>query len=108
MKEKYYVNISDGGIRKKSAEGSATFGIYADDGDLSKIREKMDNMDEANLASYVRAHIPFTPPDESPENARYDKNLKELYALLHELGDESTKAHIESIDILNGPGNGLV
>ncbi|MCF3943488.1 hydrolase [Oceanobacillus alkalisoli] len=108
MKEKYYVNIAEGGISQETEATNATFGIYADNGEIGKLREKMTNMDDANNGSYIRAHSPFFPQDESPENARYDNNLKDLYALLYELGDEETKAHIESIGILNEPGDNLV
>lgn len=108
MKEKYYVNIANGAISKQQTESEGAFTIYADEGDIERIKERMASMDSANLGTYVRSHVPFYYPiDSAPENSRYDRNLKELYAILHELGDEHTRGHIESIDILNEPGEGL-
>jgi transcriptional/translational regulatory protein YebC/TACO1 len=108
MKEKYFVNIVNGGIAKEGMENDGSFAIYADESDLSRVEEKLENMNSANQGSYVRAHVPYFPEEESPENSRYDKNLKELYQVLYELGDEQTKEHIESINILNQPGDDLV
>lgn len=108
MKEKYYVNITNGSISKDAIESEGAFGIYADQADLGRLQEKVNNMDEANRGSYIRAHQLYYPQHLSPENSRYDKNLKALYSILRELGDETTRAHIDSIDVLNGPGDDLV
>jgi hypothetical protein len=108
MKEKYFVNITNFGISQDPNENDGTFGIYADEDDLGRVEEVMDNMTEANRGSYLRSHVPYYPQDHSPENARYDKNLKDLYAILYDLGDEQTKAHIASMNILDSPGDNLV
>lgn len=107
MKRKYYVNIANGGITEDSTENNGTFAIHADEGDLNKIKEKLDNMDSASRSSYVKSHIPYYPELNAPDNAEYDDNLKELYGLLHQLGDEHTREHIESIGILDEPGDHL-
>lgn len=109
MKKKYYLNIANGSIvDENTADTNANFAFYADEGDLNQVREKLENMDGASRGSYLRAHIPYYPEMDTPENAKYDKNLKELYSLLYKLGDEQAKEHIQSLDIIDKPGDHLV
>lgn len=75
--------------------------IYANDEEIKKVRSELENMHDASLRSFVRAHVPIMPYHHDSQNDAYDAGLNDLFHLLHELGDEQTKEHIDSLDILS-------
>lgn len=101
MQNKYFIGISNGAITQKVADQNAGYTIYANEKELREIRSKLEKMNDASLASFFRAHVPIKPYHEDPQNDAYDEGLNELFQMLYELGDEQTKEHIRSLDILS-------
>jgi len=44
--------------------------------------------------------VPYVPYHYDRENDAYDRLLAKIFAMLHHLGDEAAKEHIESLGIL--------
>ncbi|TQR18032.1 transposase [Psychrobacillus vulpis] len=61
---------------------------------FQKLFEQLGDVEESN---FWRAHIPFRSYHLDKENDNYDKRMKKVYALIHEFGDEETKAFIEQL-----------
>ena len=105
VRKKYYVNLSTGDITQNNTDNNAAYTIFADEREAGELRSKMENMHDASFASFFRAHIPIVPYHHDPQNDMYDKNLREAFQLLYELGDDQAKQHVESIGILTENAN---
>lgn len=101
MRNKYHINISTGAITQDNSDQNAAYTIYANGQEIKEIRNELEKMHDASNASFVRAHIPIMLYHNDPQNDAYDAGLKTLFQLLYELGDEETKQHIQSLDILS-------
>jgi hypothetical protein len=98
--QKYYIDIVNGEISKSELD-TYHYVIHAADSDIKKLREIFNNLHQANLATFVRSHIPFLEYHHDRQNEIYDNGIKEMYSLLYELGDKETKNHIQSMGVLN-------
>ncbi|MHA6252301.1 hydrolase [Oceanobacillus sp. CAU 1775] len=101
MKKKYYIGINNGVITQDKTNQNAGYIIYADDQEIQQVRNELENMQDASLKSFVRAHIPIMPYHNDASNDQYDAGLSNLFQLLYELGDTQTKEHIESLNIFS-------
>ncbi|WP_047979672.1 hypothetical protein [Ornithinibacillus contaminans] len=99
-KKKYYVNIGSGEISQIKYDNNDSFTIHATADEIVMLRAKLDNMGESANRTYWRAHVPIMPYHNDQSNDAYDSELVETYQLLHDLGDDATREHIESIGIL--------
>lgn len=100
QKKKYYINVGSGEISQLEYDNNKDFVIYATEDDARLLRAKMDNMDHASFRSFFRAHIPIWAYHNDKANDDYDANMAEAFHLIHQFGDEQTRAHIESMDVL--------
>lgn len=100
MKEKYHINISTGDITQKKRDTNASYTIFATEREVTELRSKLENMHDASMASFVRAHIPIVPYHKDSQNDVYDASLKEVFNLLYTLGDEQAKNHVQSLGVL--------
>jgi len=50
--------------------------------------------------NFFRAHVPYVQYHYDRENDAYDNTIQQVYGILHELGDDEAKRHIESMNIL--------
>ncbi|PWU68112.1 MULTISPECIES: hypothetical protein [Gracilibacillus] len=98
-KKKYYVNIGTQEISHIPYGGNAEFVIQANDEEITLLRLKFDEIHDADLSTYVRAHIPFTPYHNDPQNDAYDEGIKGVYQMIYELADEETKAAMDKYNI---------
>lgn len=101
MKKKYFVGINTGVITQDNSGQNAGYIIYANDEEIRKVRAELESMHDASLRSFVRAHVPIMPYHHDSQNDAYDAGLNNLFHLLHELGDEQTREHINSLDVFS-------
>lgn len=99
-KKKYYVEIGSGEISQVKYQNNDSFTIYATDDEVTLLRARFRNMDGSANDSFWRAHVPIMPYHHDRPNDHYDSEMVDVYRMLYELGDETTKNHIESIGIL--------
>ncbi|MGJ9457457.1 hydrolase [Oceanobacillus sp. CF4.6] len=100
-KGKYYVNIGTGEISQNRYQNNDDYIIYASSEDIALLRATMENMHGASVDSFIRAHVPIVPYHNDKANDEYDVNITEAFRMLHQLGDEQTRSHIESMGILS-------
>ncbi|WHX26911.1 hydrolase [Virgibacillus halodenitrificans] len=99
-KKKYYVNVGSGEISQVKYDNNEEFVIHATDDEIIFLREKFNNMNDAGVRTFFRAHVPIMSYHNDQSNDSYDAGLQEAYQLLYELGDEQAKAHIKEMGIL--------
>ncbi|WP_347549209.1 hypothetical protein ABFG93_17080 [Pseudalkalibacillus hwajinpoensis] len=100
MKKRYYVEVSSGEILEDQGASGYHFEIDADEEDVFKLSELFDLADKDSRLSLYRSHVPAMSYHEDKNNDDYDDHLKQIYTLIHKLGSEKTKEHIESMKIL--------
>lgn len=100
-RKKYYVSIASTEISQIPYHNNDDFIIYATDHEVRMLREKMNNMYDANLGAFWRAHVPIVPYHNDQPNDDYDKGITEAFQMIYDLGDEKTKAHIETMGVLD-------
>lgn len=61
---------------------------------FEKIFQQMQLLEISNM---WRAQLPYIPYHLDKENDEIDLRLKKLYALVHEYGDDDTKAFVEQL-----------
>jgi hypothetical protein len=96
-KETYYVGIADGMIAKRKTDSPWDFKIEANDEEIIKLRELIDWGADQDWQSFTRAQMPALPYHFDRENDAFDLTLKNIYALIYQLGDEEAKQHIEKM-----------
>ena len=64
-----------------------------------KIFQRIYRLEESNM---VRAHLPFIPYHMDELNHDIDHRYKQIYALLHEFGDEETKEFVQQLPFFSG------
>lgn len=103
-KKKYYVSIHSGPdtgeIRNYKGDSTFDFEIEATDAEVERIQELFEETQDAAHDSFATVHFPFTPNHEDKANSEYDHALFEIYRMLHDLGNDETRKHIESMGIL--------
>jgi hypothetical protein len=99
-KKTYYIEIGSGEISQVKYQNNHSFTIQATEEEIAMLRTKLNNMDSASMQGFWRAHVPIVPYHNDKANDAYDKGLVDVYQMLYELGDDTTKSHIESIGIL--------
>lgn len=102
-KKKYYVSLATGEVSQIPYQNNDDFIIYATDEEVRQLRNKFDSMDDANLRSFVRAHIPIVPYHHDQSNDDYDSAMYEALQMIYKLGDDETKENIHSMGVLDQP-----
>ncbi|HLR74380.1 MAG TPA: hydrolase [Virgibacillus sp.] len=100
-KKKYYVSIASGEISQIQYQNNDEFIIYATDDEVRMLRAKMDNMHDASIGAFWRAHVPIVPYHNDQPNDDYDENITEALRMIYDLGDEETKSHIQTMGVLS-------
>jgi hypothetical protein len=99
-KTTYYVSVQADTIQEQAAEEHFEFEIEATPEEIDKLQELFAEKEDAEDGTFWRAHVPFLEYHNDEANDQYDKNLKDIYQMIHQLGCDSTKKHIESMGIL--------
>lgn len=100
QKKTYYIEVATGEISQSATSSTWNYKIEATDEEIIKLREYFDQNYSNEWQNFFRAHVPFVQYHYDRENDAYDETMKEVYGMLHDLGDEETKKHIESMGIL--------
>ncbi|WP_066063249.1 hydrolase [Neobacillus soli] len=100
QKKTYYVDVGTGEISQSATGSSWNYKILADDGEVAQLRELFNQNYSNEMKTFVRAHIPYLEYHHDKPNDAYDSTIQQVYGMLHNLGDEEAKTHIESMNIL--------
>ena len=104
-RKKYYVSIKTREISQTKVGDNDDFIVYATDGEVKALRNKLSHIEDAELGTYWRAHIPIVPYHIDGDNVAYDENLKDAFKMVYHLGDEKTKEFISSSGMLESNVN---
>lgn len=99
-KKTYYVSMQGNTIMENQGDSSYEFEIEATEEDIRQIQELFDEKLDAEDSSFFRAITPAIPHHIDDESGEMDYWLLQAYRKLHELGTPETRAHIESMNIL--------
>src|SRR5699024_56302 len=99
-KKPYYINMGSMEISSVRYGNNEELVIYATENEAKDLRNKMDKLDDANLRSFFRAHVPFRPYHNDQQNDDYEDGMTEALQLVYELGSEETREHIMETGIL--------
>lgn len=100
-KETYYISVGSRGISQIKTASPFELEIEATHEEIQALRGIFNEMYDADVMGFVRAHIPFMPYHNDHENDLIDWDLTNVYQMLYNLGKPKTKQHIESMGILN-------
>ncbi|GAA0325757.1 hypothetical protein GCM10008967_15410 [Bacillus carboniphilus] len=101
----YYIDLGSGEISQSKSASTWNYQIEANNEEVTKLREYFDAMQSANWQGFMRAHVPYVQYHYDRENDANDHLLKEVYQMIHDLGDEDAKQHIEAMGVLNPDHN---
>lgn len=95
----YYINIENGEIQQ-TKQGEWHFEIFAPEEEAAKLSNYMRQNYNAELKTYVRAHVPYLEPSKKSQNEEYDRTIENIYAMIYKYGDEEAKRHVEKMGII--------
>lgn len=96
----YYVSVGAGQVLEDREAAPFEFEIRANEEELNKLQEMFEETSSAEEASVFHFVRPITTKGDEDYNAVYVAQLRDIYRLLHRLGTEETRRHIESMNIL--------
>ncbi|CAM4120396.1 hypothetical protein L1N85_02685 [Paenibacillus alkaliterrae] len=97
----YYVSVQSGQILEDQQAAAYELEVALNEEEHIKLRELFDelaSMDEAQTFHF--AHSPYGSAGDSEMNAGYDELIVQIYKKLYEHGSDTTKRHIESMQLL--------
>jgi len=100
-KKKYYVNLQSKEISQIAYQNNTNFVIHATDTEVTLLREKLNNANDAEFDSFFRAHVPIMPYHRDGPNDRYDESLIGAFQMIYELGDDDAKTFIKDSGLLS-------
>ncbi|MFD1851184.1 hydrolase [Oceanobacillus bengalensis] len=99
-KSRYYINIGTGEISQEKYDNNDDFVVHATETEIGELRRIINHMQSADIGTFFRAHVPIVEYHNDSSNDAYDENLIVAFQMIHDLGDEKTQKHIESMGIL--------
>ncbi len=103
-KKTYYVSVASRSISQLSESSPWEFSIEATDSDVLQLREYFDRASDADWQSFWRSHVPYVQYHNDKPNDMYDSGIQKAYELIHELGNNDAKQHIETMGIVDYEG----
>ncbi|WP_085523043.1 hypothetical protein [Tuberibacillus sp. Marseille-P3662] len=99
-KQSYYVKVGTGEVLPDKTISEWEFEIKASDEEVLQLQTIFEQTDTGAWEDYWRAHHPIegVPKGSSDD---YDYYLKRIYEMLHELGTDETRHHIEAMGIID-------
>ncbi|MFC4600440.1 hypothetical protein [Cohnella hongkongensis] len=95
----YYVSVGPGQILEDPEAASFEFEIRANEAEIDKLQELFQEAQDADEDEIFNYSGSPTISD-TPDNETYAALSRTIYRMLHELGTDETKRHIESMNIL--------
>jgi hypothetical protein len=99
-KRTYYINVGTGEVLEDKDDLNFEFEILASEEEMDQLQELFEETDNSSQGSYQSSFLPWNVYYNNESNQEYDYYLTEVYRMLHKLGTEETKRHIESMHIL--------
>lgn len=99
-KNTYYIEIGSGEISRSKTSSTWNYKIQATDEEITKLRQIFDDNYTTEWVNFFRAHVPFLEYHHDQSNDEYDANMKKVYAMIYQLGDEEAREHIRSTGII--------
>jgi hypothetical protein len=100
QKKTYYIDVGTGEISQSATSSTYSFIIQANDEEITELRELFDQNYSTEWKNFFRAHVPYLEYHYDRENDAYDNTIQQVYGMIHKLGDDEAKRHIESMNIL--------
>ncbi|UFT98172.1 hydrolase [Radiobacillus kanasensis] len=100
-RKKYYVNIGTQEISQVQVGDNDEFIISATDEEVYQLREMMNQMYNADIHAFWRAHTPIVPYHNDKPNDDFDDGILNAFQMIHDLGDDTTRKHIEKMGVLD-------
>ncbi|MGJ7912919.1 hydrolase [Neobacillus sp. LXY-1] len=100
QKKTYYIDVGTGEISRSATASSWGYKIEATDEEITQLRELFDQNYSTEWKNFFRAHVPYVQYHYDRENDQYDSTIQKIYGMLHQLGDQEARNHIESMNIL--------
>ncbi|UII55297.1 hydrolase [Cytobacillus spongiae] len=100
QKKTYYIDIGSGEISQSETSSTWSYKIEATDNDIIELRELFEQNYSTDWQNFFRAHVPYVQYHFDRENDAYDRTMTKVYEMIHKLGNEEAKRHIESMGIL--------
>ncbi len=97
----YYISVQSASIVEDEGATPFEFEVQATEKEIEKLQELFEEQMEEEHNVFQRAVVPGIPYHHDSENDQYDDNLKLIYTMIHELGNGTTKRHIEEMNILH-------
>ncbi|WP_066192629.1 MULTISPECIES: hydrolase [Gracilibacillus] len=94
-KRQYYVNIGTKEISQIPYGNNATYTIKATGEEVFLLREKFNEIQQDEMGTFVRSHIPFMQYHQDPENQEYDNDLQEIYQMIYQLATPETRQALQ-------------
>jgi len=105
-KRKYYVSVQSRTVMEHQGDGAYELEIEATPDEVHQLQELFESTSETDFNNYLRIHDPEILQEELVSNAFVDRYLTQIYRLLYRYGTPETKAHIQSMNVLQGLQNG--
>jgi hypothetical protein len=96
-KKTYYVSVQSGEMWEDPTIATYEFIIEATEQQAGELQELFEKAHEKDGDTFIRSHTPYIGFHDDKENYQYDLSLKEIYTKIHELGNETSRRHIESM-----------
>lgn len=100
QKKAYYIDVGTGEISRSATSSTWSFKIYANDDEITELRELFDQNYSNEWKNFFRAHTPYVQYHHDRENDAYDSTIQQVYGMIYKLGDDEAKNHIETMNIL--------
>src|SRR5699024_11547588 len=97
MRRKFFINMQSREITEEKHGHHNYLIIYANNEEVEGLRAIMDNLNDADITSFIRAGIPFITYHKDDATDTYDQQYIEAQEFNYEDGVENTKEHINSI-----------
>jgi len=97
----FYVAVGAGQILEDPTAAAYELEILANEEELNRLQELFEELvtwDEAQAFHFSRS--PYGTASVERINLGYDNLLVKLYTMLYELGTETTKSHIQSMNFI--------
>lgn len=98
-KKRYYISVTHNLIQDMPND-STEFEVMMTDGQVTKLRDQMDELIKDDEYTFKRAFVPFKSADHDDATEQFDDKLIGVYAYLHDIGDDETKRMIDELNIL--------
>jgi formiminotetrahydrofolate cyclodeaminase len=99
-KKRYYVSVQSDTVMHNQGDAAYEFEIDATEEEIARLQELFEDKSDDDNRAFLRAHAVAIPYHIDRENDDYDRDLTEIYRMLHKLGTEETKRHIARMGVL--------